>query len=81
VIHPFDPLRSTYISNFDFCILQKRRADAEKNRSPDVLRAAVICVLGHVDTGMFDEILFSEYVVVFIYKLLLKIPSQTISSN
>lgn len=31
--------------------LQKRRADAEKNKSLDNLRAAVICVLGHVDTG------------------------------
>ncbi|XP_059485344.1 eukaryotic translation initiation factor 5B isoform X2 [Neocloeon triangulifer] len=31
--------------------IQKRRADAEKNRTPENLRAAVICVLGHVDTG------------------------------
>jgi hypothetical protein len=31
--------------------LQKRREEAEKNRSLDVLRAAVVCVLGHVDTG------------------------------
>ncbi|KAG8224935.1 hypothetical protein J437_LFUL006435, partial [Ladona fulva] len=29
----------------------KRREDAEKIRTTDVLRAAVICVLGHVDTG------------------------------
>jgi hypothetical protein len=32
-------------------LLQKRKEEAEKKRSPDVLRAAVICVLGHVDTG------------------------------
>jgi Na+/proline symporter len=31
--------------------LQTRREEAEKNRSLDVLRAAVVCVLGHVDTG------------------------------
>jgi hypothetical protein len=31
--------------------LQQRREEAEKNRSLDVLRAAVVCVLGHVDTG------------------------------
>lgn len=31
--------------------IQKRREDAEKNKSLDVLRAAVVCVLGHVDTG------------------------------
>jgi hypothetical protein len=30
---------------------QTRREEAEKNRSLDVLRAAVVCVLGHVDTG------------------------------
>jgi translation initiation factor 5B len=31
--------------------LQARREEAEKNRSLDELRAAVVCVLGHVDTG------------------------------
>lgn len=31
--------------------IQKRREDAEKNRTTDKLRAAVVCVLGHVDTG------------------------------
>ncbi|XP_069683030.1 eukaryotic translation initiation factor 5B [Periplaneta americana] len=31
--------------------IQKRREEAEKNKSLDVLRAAVVCVLGHVDTG------------------------------
>lgn len=31
--------------------IQKRREDAEKNKTVDVLRAAVVCVLGHVDTG------------------------------
>ncbi|KDR14622.1 Eukaryotic translation initiation factor 5B, partial [Zootermopsis nevadensis] len=31
--------------------IQKRREEAEVNRSVDVLRAAVVCVLGHVDTG------------------------------
>ncbi|KAH8379834.1 hypothetical protein KR009_007488 [Drosophila setifemur] len=29
----------------------KRQADAEKKRSTDELRAGVVCVLGHVDTG------------------------------
>jgi translation initiation factor 5B len=32
-------------------MIQSRREEAEKNRSLDVLRAAVVCVLGHVDTG------------------------------
>lgn len=31
--------------------IQKRRIEAEKNRTIDDLRAAVVCVLGHVDTG------------------------------
>lgn len=31
--------------------IEKRRAEAEKNRTTDNLRAAVVCVLGHVDTG------------------------------
>lgn len=31
--------------------IQKREGEAEKKRSKDVLRAAVVCVLGHVDTG------------------------------
>ena len=31
--------------------IMKRKEEAEKNRSTDVLRAPVICVLGHVDTG------------------------------
>ncbi|CAB3360819.1 Hypothetical predicted protein [Cloeon dipterum] len=31
--------------------IEKRKAEAEKNRSVSNLRAAVICVLGHVDTG------------------------------
>lgn len=31
--------------------IQKRREDAEKNKTVDNLRAAVVCVLGHVDTG------------------------------
>lgn len=31
--------------------IDKRNADAEKKRSLDYLRAAVVCVLGHVDTG------------------------------
>ncbi len=36
-----------YFLNF----LQKRKETAEKNKDPDVLRAPVVCVLGHVDTG------------------------------
>lgn len=31
--------------------IQLRRIEAEKKRSLDNLRAAVVCVLGHVDTG------------------------------
>ncbi|XP_020299784.1 eukaryotic translation initiation factor 5B [Pseudomyrmex gracilis] len=31
--------------------IQNRRVEAEKNKSLDNLRAAVVCVLGHVDTG------------------------------
>ncbi|GAB0086828.1 Eukaryotic translation initiation factor 5B [Sergentomyia squamirostris] len=31
--------------------IEKRRIDAEKKRTLDNLRAAVVCVLGHVDTG------------------------------
>ena len=31
--------------------LQKFHEECEKNRTTDKLRAAVVCVLGHVDTG------------------------------
>lgn len=31
--------------------IKQRKEDAEKNRTTDVLRAGVVCVLGHVDTG------------------------------
>jgi len=31
--------------------IKTRKEDAEKNRTTDVLRAGVVCVLGHVDTG------------------------------
>uniref|UniRef100_A0A1L8DRV3 Eukaryotic translation initiation factor 5B n=2 Tax=Nyssomyia neivai TaxID=330878 RepID=A0A1L8DRV3_9DIPT len=31
--------------------IEKRRVDAEKHRTLENLRAAVVCVLGHVDTG------------------------------
>lgn len=34
-------------------MFQKRREEAEKNKTLAVLRAAVVCVLGHVDTGMY----------------------------
>lgn len=47
-----------YVVKMDYPVMtlkifffQKRREDAEKNRTTDVLRAAVVCVLGHVDTG------------------------------
>lgn len=32
-------------------VFQKRRHAAEQKRTVDNLRAAVVCVLGHVDTG------------------------------
>lgn len=32
-------------------MLQKRQQEAEASKSTDVLRAPVVCVLGHVDTG------------------------------
>lgn len=32
-------------------LLQARKEEAEKNRTPENLRAAIVCVLGHVDTG------------------------------
>ena len=31
--------------------IKQRREEAEKNRTTDVLREGVVCVLGHVDTG------------------------------
>ncbi|CAG9859776.1 unnamed protein product [Phyllotreta striolata] len=31
--------------------IKLRKENAEKNKSPDNLRAAIVCVLGHVDTG------------------------------
>ena len=31
--------------------IDKRREESEKNKSTDVLRAPVVVVLGHVDTG------------------------------
>lgn len=31
--------------------IKKRKEEAEKNRTTDHLRAAIVCVLGHVDTG------------------------------
>lgn len=34
-----------------FYFLQKRRHAAEEKKSLNNLRAAVVCVLGHVDTG------------------------------
>lgn len=38
-------------SNFIVNPFQKRRHAAEQKRTEDNLRAAVVCVLGHVDTG------------------------------
>ena len=32
-------------------VFQKKHEEFEKKRSTDVLRAPVVCVLGHVDTG------------------------------
>lgn len=32
-------------------LFQQRKIDAEKKKSLDNLRASVVCVLGHVDTG------------------------------
>lgn len=37
-----------YASNF---VLQERRIAAEKAKTLENLRAAIVCVLGHVDTG------------------------------
>lgn len=31
--------------------VQARKEEAEKNKTMDNLRAAIVCVLGHVDTG------------------------------
>ncbi|CAH1987865.1 unnamed protein product [Acanthoscelides obtectus] len=31
--------------------IKNRKEEAEKNRDPEHLRAAIVCVLGHVDTG------------------------------
>lgn len=36
---------------FFFFLLQKRRQENLKNINLDKLRAPVVCVLGHVDTG------------------------------
>ena len=34
-----------------FNMLQERKARNEANKSIDILRSPVVCVLGHVDTG------------------------------
>ena len=41
----------TYGWLIGFSLTQKRKRKAEENRCADVLRAPVVCVLGHVDTG------------------------------
>jgi len=50
-LHPLHILFVAFLVCFTDIHLQQRREEAEKNRSLDVLRAAVVCVLGHVDTG------------------------------
>lgn len=40
-----------YILIWSSFVLQKRRIDNEANKTNNPLRAAVVCVLGHVDTG------------------------------
>lgn len=42
---------TTFFLMIFFVIFQKRREDAELKKTLDELRAAVVCVLGHVDTG------------------------------
>lgn len=39
------------LTNFYVSFTQKRRAENSKNMNTEKLRAPVICVLGHVDTG------------------------------
>jgi hypothetical protein len=66
-IHPLQILFVAFSVCFTDIRLQQRREEAEKNRSLDVLRAAVVCVLGHVDTGEN----WSQFIIMFCVQYLI----------
>ena len=48
-----------------YCYTQARKEEAEAKRSVDNLRAPVVCVLGHVDTGktkILDKVFLHVYI-------------------